>query len=68
MGVWSEIYIVHRRHIPVIFFGGVVVFIGLLMRIIFRPQRVWLEEAPDGCVLRSVGKDAEGRLKVEGKN
>ena len=56
MGVWSEIYIVHRRHMPVIFFGGVVAIIGLLMRIMFRPQRVWLEEVPEGCVVRAVGK------------
>ena len=66
MGVWSEIYVVHGRHMSVIFFGGLVVIIGLLMRITIRPQRVWIEEVPDGCVVRSVGKEAEGRLKEGG--
>jgi len=66
MGVWSEIYVVHRRHMPVIFFGGVLAAIGLLMRIMIRPQRVWLEETGDGCRVRAVGGEAERRLKVEG--
>jgi hypothetical protein len=66
MGVWSEIYVVHRRHMPVIFFGGIVAVIGLLMRIIMRPQRVWLEKADDGCRVRSVGKETR-RLLAEGQ-
>jgi hypothetical protein len=66
MGVWSEIYVVHRRHITLIFLGGVIAVFGLLIRVMIRPQRVWLEEADDGCLLRSVGNDAERRLKVEG--
>ena len=57
MGVWSEIHVVKRRHMPVIFMGGILVFIGLMMRLYFRPQRVWLEETAEGCRVRMVGKN-----------
>lgn len=66
MGVWSEIYVVHRRHMPVILFGGIVAVIGLLMRIIIRPQRVWLEKTDGGCRVRSIGKEIKRRLIAEG--
>jgi hypothetical protein len=41
MGAWSEIHVVHRRHMNIIWLGGIVALIGLLMRIAIRPQRVW---------------------------
>ena len=66
MGQWSEIRVVHRRHKGVLFFGGIIALCGILLRIAIRPQRVWLEEAPAECVVRSVGKEAGRRLKVEG--
>ena len=66
MGVWSEIYVVRRRHMPVIFLGGVLALIGLVMRVTIRPQRVWLEETPEGCRVRVVGKEAIRLLKDEG--
>jgi hypothetical protein len=66
MGVWSEIHVVKRRHFPLIIFGGVVALIGLLIRLVIRPQRVWLEEADHGCRIRVSGKDVERRLKTEG--
>lgn len=66
MGVWSEFYVVHRRHMPVIFFGGIVAVIGLLLRIMNRPQRVWLEKAEEGCRVSTVGNDAERLLKGKG--
>lgn len=66
MGQWSEIHVVRRRHIGMIVFGAVLAIIGLLIRILIRPQRVWLEDAPEGCKLMIVGKEAMRRLKVEG--
>ena len=63
MGVWSEIHVKHRRHMNIIWLGGIVTLIGLLMRIAIRPQRVWLEETQEGCRVRVVGKVAERRLK-----
>lgn len=62
MGVWSEIHVVRRRHMNVIALGGIVAFIGLVMRIAIRPRRVWLEEAAAGCRVKVVGRDAERLL------
>ena len=58
MGQWSEIHVVHRRHKGLLVIGGVIAVIGLLLRIAIRPQRVWLEEAAEGCGVRVVGKEA----------
>jgi hypothetical protein len=65
MGVWSEIYVVHRRHMSVIYLGGIIALIGLMMRLAIRPQRVWLEETPEGCRVKVVGEEAMNRLKAE---
>jgi hypothetical protein len=65
MGVWSEIYVVHRRHLPAIFLGGILAAIGLLMRTMIRPQRVWLEEAGSGCRVRSIGEETNRRVTAE---
>jgi cytochrome c biogenesis protein ResB len=46
--------------------GGFIALLGLIMRIAFRPQRVWLEETPEGCRVWVVGKEAKSRLKAEG--
>jgi hypothetical protein len=65
MGNWSEIHVVRRRHMELLWVGGIIAVIGLLVRIAFRPQRVWLEDAPDGCRVWAVGGEAKGRLKAE---
>lgn len=52
MGQWSEIHVVHRRHKGLLWFGGILVLIGLTLRLAISPQRVWLEEAADGCKVR----------------
>ena len=64
MGQWSEIHVVHSRHVRLLVVGGIVAVIGLLLRIATRPQRVWLEDAPEGCVVRSVGTEATRVLKL----
>jgi hypothetical protein len=66
MGQWSEIQVIHRRHQGLLVIGGIIAFIGLLLRTIIRPQRVWLEERPEGCLISSSGKDAMNLLKTEG--
>ena len=63
MGVWSEIHVVHRRHLPIIFFGIMVAVIGLLMRVMIRPKRVWLEDAADGCRVKAVHEETFKLLK-----
>lgn len=65
MGQWSEIHVVRRRHKGLLVSGAVIAVIGLLLRIAIRPQRVWLEEATEGCVIWSSGKETMNRLKVK---
>ncbi|MDD2852680.1 MAG: hypothetical protein PHY09_12390 [Desulfuromonadaceae bacterium] len=56
MGQWSEIHVVRKRHKGLLIFGGAAALIGLLLRVAIRPQRVWLEVADEGCMVRAVGK------------
>jgi hypothetical protein len=63
MGQWSEIHVVRRRNTAMLWFGGILVVAGLLLRIAVRPQRVWLEETAEGCQVWVVGVN---RLKAEG--
>jgi len=65
MGQWSEIHVVRRRHKGLLVFGGALALIGLMLRIAIRPQRIWLEDAPEGCRAWAVGKDTMKRLKAE---
>lgn len=58
MGQWSEIHVVHRRHKLLLALGAVIAVCGLLLRIIIRPRRVWLEEAAEGCRLWATGGEA----------
>ncbi len=58
MGVWSEIYVVHRRHMNTIFFGVFIILLGAVLRLMFSAQRVWLEQTADGCEVRTSGKVA----------
>ena len=62
MGQWSEIHVVRRRHMSLILVGAIITVLGLLMRALIRSQRVWLEETPEGCRVRYVGKNP---LRVE---
>jgi hypothetical protein len=66
MGEWSEIHVVHRRHKGVQVAGGIMAIIGLLLRVAFRPQRVWLEETAAGSTIRSSGKEAMRLLRDGG--
>jgi hypothetical protein len=56
MGNWSEIHVVRRRHMELLWVGGLIAFIGLILRIAIRPQRVWLEDTPEGCRIWATGK------------
>jgi hypothetical protein len=62
MGQWSEIQVIHRRHKELLLIGGVLAITGLLLRIAIRPQRVWLEEAPEGCTVWWSGAKAMNGL------
>lgn len=62
MGQWSEIHVVRSRHTELLWLGGIVAVLGLLMRVGIRSQRVWLSEAAEGCRVASVGAEARKRL------
>jgi len=55
LGSWSEIHVVRHRHTSLIVFGAVVALMGALLRLFFGPQRIWLEDAPGGCRVRTIG-------------
>ncbi|WP_214175821.1 cytochrome c biogenesis protein ResB [Geomobilimonas luticola] len=65
MGQWSEIHVVHRRHKGMLIIGGVLAVVGLLLRLAIRPQRVWLEEAPEGCSIWASGTETMNALKTK---
>jgi hypothetical protein len=62
MGQWSEIRVVHRRHMPLLALGGVIALLGLLLRLSVSSQRVWLAAGAEGCRLSVTGKDAKRLL------
>ena len=58
MGQWSEIRVIRRRHMPLLAVGGVIALLGLLLRIAVKSRRVWLEEAPQGCLVKTGDREA----------
>ncbi len=63
MAHWSEIHLVRPRNMIPIYIGGVIALIGILLRLLFHPQRVWLEDTPEGCRAWAVGVEAKKLLK-----
>lgn len=53
LGQWSEIHVARRRHKGALFVGALTALMGLLIRLAWRPRRVWIEESPDGISLRT---------------
>jgi hypothetical protein len=64
-GNWSEIHVVRSRHMPLVFAGAAIALVGALMCLFFRPQRIWLEETPEGCRGWAVGREAKKLMKAE---
>lgn len=56
MGQWGEIHVVRRRHLLLIKIAVTVALLGALMRLLLRPQRVWLEPAYDWSNASGVGR------------
>jgi hypothetical protein len=65
MGQWSEIHVVRRRHMDLIWAGAIITVLGLLLRTFIGSQRVWLEETAEGCRVRFVGGEDVKRLRTE---
>jgi hypothetical protein len=55
---WSEIRVARSRHRVMLMIGALIAVIGLFIRVVVRPQRVWLEESAEGCLVW--GKKIEG--------
>jgi hypothetical protein len=53
---WSEIRIARGRHWVMLMIGAAFAVIGGFMRVAVRPQRVWLEEAGEGSLVRATGR------------
>ncbi|ACM18431.1 ResB-like family cytochrome c biogenesis protein, putative [Geotalea daltonii FRC-32] len=53
LGQWSEIHVTRRRHKSALFAGVWTALLGLLIRLSWRPRRVWITETPDGISLRT---------------
>jgi hypothetical protein len=58
MGSWSEIHVLRPHHMYLLVAAGVVALLGLLMRLVFWPQRVWLEGASQGSRAWCAGREA----------
>ncbi|BCS52104.1 hypothetical protein [Geobacter sp. SVR] len=56
MGDWSELHVVRHRHMTLVFAGVTLAFIGLVLRLLFRPQLVWLQETVEGTRVWTAGK------------
>jgi hypothetical protein len=63
---WAEIHVVHPRHMLLVFIGAGIMAVGILLRFIFHPQRVWLEETLEGCRVLAVGGKARKVLERSG--
>ena len=61
---WTEIHVIRPRHMYLVYFGVAIAVIGILLRLLFHPQRVWLEEAPQGCRVWAVGQESKRLLKL----
>ncbi len=66
LGKWTEIHVIRRRHMPILVGGGILAAIGLFMRLLFRPQRVWLEDVPERSRVIAVGRATKRLLGIEG--
>lgn len=53
---WSEIRVARGRHWIMLIIGAALAFIGGFLRLAIRPQRVWLEEVAEGCLVKTVGR------------
>lgn len=59
---WGEIHVVHKRHMVLIIAAGVLALLGALVRLVVRPQQVWLDGTADGCRVQAVGGAASQAL------
>jgi hypothetical protein len=61
---WSEIRVARSRHRIMLMFGAALAVLGGFLRIVIRPQRVWLEEAEEGCRVKAVGRKTKDLIST----
>lgn len=59
LATWSELRVARARHTGLLMAGAVCVLLGGLLRILIRPQRVWLEEEGASVQVRVCGSQAQ---------
>jgi hypothetical protein len=64
LGQAPMIQVVRNRHMPVIVAGLFLALCGLILRLAFRPQRVWLEEAGAECRVHGAGRKTQQLLEL----
>ncbi|RII25036.1 MAG: hypothetical protein CXR31_15410 [Geobacter sp.] len=55
---WSEIRVARGRHKVMLMMGAALAVLGGFLRIVFRPQRIWLDEAEETSRVRVIGGKA----------
>ncbi|WP_223923228.1 hypothetical protein [Geobacter sp. AOG2] len=64
---WSEIRVARGRHRRTLMLGAALVLLGGLLRLIIRPQRVWLEDTEEGSRVRTAGRKTLQLVEQAGK-
>jgi hypothetical protein len=62
---WTEIRVARGRHRGMLMIGAILFICGGIMRLVLRPQRVWLEEAEEGSRVRAIGGKTKKLLNAE---
>lgn len=55
LGQWSELHVTRHRHKWALAAGGAIALVGFLLRLLFRPKRVWIEKVENGTLLMKSG-------------
>jgi hypothetical protein len=55
LGQWTEIRVVRSRHKGLLIASGLLALLGLGLRGGYRAQRVWIEDGPAGCRVKTRG-------------
>jgi hypothetical protein len=62
---WSEMHVVRTRHMVLLVSGLLIAVVGALLRLAVSPQRVWLDETPNGSRAWAEGGETKKLVKSE---
>ena len=63
LGQWSELHVTRHRHKGALAVGGGLVLLGLLLRLVWWPKRVWIEEEGSGSLVSSTNGKLLARIR-----